>query len=254
MLKIKLSIVTVCFNDLASLKKTSLSIFENLSLIHEWVVVDGNSMDGTKEFLKSCPFVSNYISEADFGIYDAMNKGTKLVSGDYLIYLNAGDCLKGSGSILEILENIQGSPSIIFTGAEFVQDDILVRYRAPRDFKAVWHSVPANHQATLFSRTVLGEMPYDISFRICGDYELASKLYMAKVTHQVIDLPLVTFELGGVSTMQIRKLSNEAIKVQRTILKLPLFLIFISWSRRQISLILNFYLTKFRSGNNVSKS
>lgn len=241
---LKLSIVTVCFNDLVGLKKTAASILENSDLVFEWVVVDGGSSDGSSDYIRTNTLISRYIIEADKGIYDAMNKGTNIALGEYVVYLNAGDVFNGREALKQLVDMIHSDVDIIFSGALFTIGNKALRYRAPRSIRSVWHSVPANHQATIFRRTLLGNNPYNIEYKICGDYELIARLSNCNVTCQVVDVPLVCFELGGVSTLRINRLSIEAFKIQRRVLKQSTAICCISWVRRQLSLVVNLITTK----------
>ena len=87
------SIVTVCLNDLQGLKKTALSLENQTCRDFEWIVVDGGSEDGTREYLQDNPLVNRFVSEPDSGIYDAMNKGINLVGKEYKLSLNTKNFL-----------------------------------------------------------------------------------------------------------------------------------------------------------------
>lgn len=88
------SIITVAYNNLAGLKMTAESVLAQTSRDYEWLVFDGGSSDGTKEFLESLGNkVSYWESVRDGGIYDAMNKAIRKASGEYLIFMNSGDRL-----------------------------------------------------------------------------------------------------------------------------------------------------------------
>ena len=82
------SIITICWNNLTELKKTFQSVDLQSCKDFEWIVIDGNSKDGTKEWLEKNT-LANWISEPDGGIYDAMNKGIDKASGEYLIFMNS---------------------------------------------------------------------------------------------------------------------------------------------------------------------
>ena len=87
-----LSIVTVVFNDLKGLNETYKSLKSQTFTNFEWIVIDGGSTDGTKEFIQNDnQLVKTYTSEPDNGIFDAMNKGIKLATGTWITFLNAGD-------------------------------------------------------------------------------------------------------------------------------------------------------------------
>ena len=89
----KFSIVTINYNNLAGLKKTRESIISQTCKNYEWIVIDGGSTDGAKEFLQEhSNEMSYWCSEKDKGVYNAQNKGIALAKGDYMICMNSGDC------------------------------------------------------------------------------------------------------------------------------------------------------------------
>ena len=89
-----LSIITVSFNNLDGLTKTTNSIIEQTFRDFEWIVIDGGSSDGSKEYLiKNSKYISYWCSEPDNGIYNAMNKGIMKAKGNYLLFMNSGDFL-----------------------------------------------------------------------------------------------------------------------------------------------------------------
>lgn len=97
------SIITVTFNCKNELSKTILSIRSQIFRSFEFIVIDGNSTDGTLDIIKSnSDIISYWISEKDNGIYDAMNKGIKESKGQYLIFLNAGDTFYSQETLLKI--------------------------------------------------------------------------------------------------------------------------------------------------------
>ena len=102
---ITFSIITVVRNDLNGILNTYNSLKNQSYANYEWVVIDGNSSDGTKEFLQNldCKFI-NYISESDNGIYDAMNKGIIICKNMYILFLNAGDIFFDF-NVLNIVKN-----------------------------------------------------------------------------------------------------------------------------------------------------
>lgn len=237
----KLSIVTICYKDLAGLQKTYSSLSEVLNGLAdevEWLVVDGGSNDGTKEYLESIQ-PSKWVSKKDRGIYDAMNVGTSMASGIYVLYLNAGDLIYDPMKFITLVESLPLIPEIVFTGAYFESGGYR-RYRKPRGFDSIWHSVPANHQSIFFPREAVVELGYSLEYKICGDYDLCCRLFMNNTHSKVIDQPTVIFELGGVSTNSIFLLANEALKIQRLTLKLSLFYRTVSYARRLAAMLVNY--------------
>lgn len=92
----KLSIITINLNNKDGLKKTLRSIDNQSNKNFEYLVIDGNSSDGSQDLINNSAFIDIKISEKDSGIYDAMNKGIQLAKGEYLLFLNSGDYLNNS--------------------------------------------------------------------------------------------------------------------------------------------------------------
>ena len=102
----QLSIITVNLNNKDGLQKTIDSIISQSCRDFEWIVIDGNSTDGSKELLEiNKKNITYWISEPDNGIYDGMNKGIMKAKGEYLLFLNSGDILYSKDSIKEVLQN-----------------------------------------------------------------------------------------------------------------------------------------------------
>lgn len=153
------TIITVTYNDLQGLVATSDSIINQVYHDFEWIVIDGNSIDGTKEFISKSLLISKWISEKDDGIYDAMNKGIKLAKSKYIAFLNAGDVFPNESTLQCVFSHIRDCnqlPDMVLGAVTFVLPNGIKLYRAPRDInKYIWHGVPANHQATYFSKGIL---------------------------------------------------------------------------------------------------
>ncbi|MGB8703989.1 MAG: glycosyltransferase, partial [Gillisia sp.] len=98
-----LSIITVNLNNLEGLKRTMQSVFEQTWQEFEYIVIDGGSSDGSKEYIEAnSAKIDHWVSEPDKGIYNGMNKGIKVANGEYLLFLNSGDELSRR-NILQII-------------------------------------------------------------------------------------------------------------------------------------------------------
>ena len=87
----KVSVITVVYNDVEGLKRTIPSVLNQRSNDYEYIILDGGSTDGTLEYLSSLSIKGKIKSEPDTGIYNAMNKGLQMATGEYTIFLNSGD-------------------------------------------------------------------------------------------------------------------------------------------------------------------
>lgn len=173
-----ISIVTVVRNDAGRLLRTLESVARQKSDKIEYLIVDGASTDGTLELIRSRGgLIDRWVSEPDNGIYDAMNKGTGLSRGRYLMFLNAGDELLADVGALAT-----ASPEacvLLYGRANMLYPDGSLSYvkgkrlKTPRRFLK---GMPLCHQAILYRRDVMP--PYDTSFRIMSDRLLTYRLVM----------------------------------------------------------------------------
>ncbi len=216
------SIITVCKDNLAGLKETSENLQAQTNKNWEWIVVDGASTDGTVEWLTSRSFERmNWVSEPDRGIYDAMNKGSDQASGEYLIYMNSGDCFYGKDRLQLVADAIieGGYPDLIYGGSMNHMEHFSF-YKKPRAFRDIWLSGLTMHQAMAFKRRSLGSERYDERFPICADYALLCRLSKREAFRAItLDAPICLFQLGGYHEQHLLKRLKEDWQIQRDILE-----------------------------------
>lgn len=161
-----ISIITVCYNNLDGLIRTVNSVvrlkdFEANRGLIQFVVIDGGSNDGTKEYLQSLDshVVDVCVSEPDEGIYDAMNKGISRSLGDYMIFLNSGDYLVGTFDVSRI-----NKPGFIPVFLGDAAGGVIRKIK----YKSRYRGLPNCHQGIFFPRT---NLKYDTNYRISADYK-----------------------------------------------------------------------------------
>ena len=111
----KVTVVTVVFNDVAHIENTMLSVIGQTYKKIEYIVIDGKSNDGTTSLIRQySDRIATWISEPDKGIYDAMNKGLALASGDYVIFMNSGDEFMDNAVLEHVFDSISGYPDVIY--------------------------------------------------------------------------------------------------------------------------------------------
>jgi putative colanic acid biosynthesis glycosyltransferase len=169
-----LSIITVAKNDRARLSKTikSLDVIYNDERF-EHIIVDCLSVDGTSDLLSKVVENTNVIvvSGPDFGIYDAMNKGSNLASGVFELYLNSGDELLAlPDEIVNWCKQINPSYMDIACFPCLLQFGNRTLFLRPRGHTK--YRMPTSHQAMIFARKFMVNHPYNIKYRIAGDFEL----------------------------------------------------------------------------------
>lgn len=212
----RISIITVNLNNLAGLSRTVASVSGQTGADLEHLVIDGDSNDGSREFLEGSdsPFLK-WISEKDKGIYDAMNKGIEMAGGEYLLFLNSGDVLDSSDVISRVVPALNKGYGIVYGDLRFDDGQQLTDGFMPdkidldhmmRD--TLWH--PASFiRKDLFMRYG----PYDTSFRLCGDYEFFFRvLIVNSVTAHHVSLFIARFDLRGL-TSDIR--NHELVRSEK---------------------------------------
>jgi putative colanic acid biosynthesis glycosyltransferase len=152
-----LSIITVTLNNCDGLKKTAQSITYQTFKDFEWIIIDGNSTDGTKKFLKNCE--ANIISETDDGLYDAMNKGMKRAKGQYLLFLNAGDIFASASTLDNIYNQANDDTDFIYGDAlEIYHGRDIYKHARPHEFAL--SGMFTHHQSMLYRRAAIENLRY----------------------------------------------------------------------------------------------
>lgn len=236
----KISLITVCYNSEATLETTIKSVIEQTYKNIEYIVIDGNSTDKTKDIIQSnIDLIDIYISEDDDGVYDAMNKGIKLATGDVIGFLNSDDFFKSSLVLSKINEIFEVKKADISYGnMHYVLRDNIKNIRRlwisgeykKNYFEDGW--VPGH--PTFYAKRNLYEKHgcFDLNYKLAADYELMLR-FMIKpnLNIEYISEVLVVMRLGGLTSGSIknRYLQNLEIKKawKNNNLKIPkLFLLY----------------------------
>ncbi len=207
----KVTIVTVCFNSKNFIQKTIDTVAQQTYGNIEHVIIDGGSTDGTVAILENNAEKISYISEPDKGIYDAMNKGVKMATGDVIGTLGAGDFYPNNKVISQVVSGFeQYNTDAIYGDKQYVHPENtekVVRYWKPGVYKIEnWlEGWMPPHQSFYLHKTAFEKYGlYMDDFRTAGDYELMLRmLYKHKLTAHYIPELLVTMLTGGSSTASL---------------------------------------------------
>ncbi|MDC1068792.1 glycosyltransferase [Candidatus Kapabacteria bacterium] len=216
-----LSIITVTYNNLEGLKNTSESILPLIDSC-EWIIIDGNSSDGTKEHLKQYTNLENVttISEPDNGIYDAMNKGINLSRGEYLNFMNAGDSFIRESLEKIISKKTKNYDMIMYNCRTLYLDRSPAPARAfPNSIHLLKQWACIQHQSTIIRKSVFDKTGlYSLDYKYLSDYDHSIKVYLDQDLSINLDpsLSLAEFAVDGVSTNSktALKVANEYKKIQ----------------------------------------
>ncbi len=197
-----ISIITVVYNGEKFLEKTIKSVLTQTYKYIEYIVIDGGSSDGTIEIIKRYEDkIFYWVSEEDKGIYDAMNKGAQIATGDFIHFLNADDIICKSNGIESIVGNMIDMDTVYFSRVSIISDRVFWIYPSKdvKDFNKWLKLNLPNHQTMFFPKSFYKKYYYDLRLSIGADDDY--KLFALK-NHAVkfIDLIFVEFVRGGVSS------------------------------------------------------
>jgi len=245
--KPKVSIVTVCYNAVKEIKRTIESVLSQSSCEYEYIIIDGASSDGTYELAKSYEskfankkITFHYMSEPDKGIYDAMNKSLKNCSGDWVIFMNAGDYFYSENIVSDLLvENYDDSTSVLYGGVvKFDLKSDLEIEEMPNDIERISKCMPFCHQSSFVRLQEIKNRGFDLDFQIAADYDFFLDLYLQGKGFLKLDFFVSYFELGGVSSINKISLYDDFLNVKhkhRVINKYSMF----SRAKRQFFIFKN---------------
>ncbi len=198
-----ISVITINLNNVSGLKKTMNSVFNQTKLDFEYIVIDGGSTDGSKEFIVECEKdLDFWLSERDNGVYYAMNKGIKHSSGKYILFLNSGDFFADANSLTELSKEI-GNADIIYGDLIINEKGRLWRKVFPDEltFKFFLRdSLP--HPATLINRRLFGVAGmYNENLKVVSDWEFFMKVIcVLNCNYKHIDKAIAEFQFDGLSS------------------------------------------------------
>lgn len=180
----KISIITVCYNSAATLEKTIISVSGQTYDTIEYIIVDGDSKDNTVDIIrKHQDKISKWISEPDKGLYDAMNKGIEMATGDLVGILNSDDTFQ-SNTVIEEIANFHSQNDIDASVGNIVQhrdNNKIVRLYSSKHWnpeKLKIGFMPP-HPSIFFKRDLFGMYGvYDLGFKIGADYELITRFFL----------------------------------------------------------------------------
>lgn len=229
----KISIITVCKNPGDALKKTVESVLAQSYTDIEYIIIDSASTDGTVEYLEEInspgfqpPSLSKregpggsfkFLSEPDTGIYNAMNKGAGLATGEIIYFLNAGDMLFGD----DVIENVANE--FVQSGADFIYTDIFYedgnsgyvkkfnrvdRYFLIRDC--------ISHQSSFYKRDIFEMIGnFDESYKLAADYDFLLAIWNDnKIQKKYFNIVAAFYDLKGVSSFSRKDVIEERKSIQ----------------------------------------
>ena len=233
----KISLITACYNSAGTIRTSMESVFAQRGVDVEYIVVDGGSTDGTVEIVEEFSrkehkdgFAFKWISERDRGMYDAINKGIKMATGDVVGILNADDMFESEDTLAKIAAQFEGRGNgeegteridALYADIRFVKNDLQTtsRYYSAKHWKPwmlQWGKMPP-HPSVYIRRELFDQYGlYKLGYDIAADYELLIRyLRMAKLNTRYLNECVVRMRMGGKSTRGWKsnlKLNQEIVR------------------------------------------
>ena len=199
----KLSIITINYNNLEGIKRTVESVVNQTWQEFEYIIIDGGSTDGSKEYIESVSDNFDYwVSEKDSGIYNAMNKGIKVATGEYLLFLNSGDHLYDN-NVLEKNQQFLIEKDLVYFNLNI--SDVVLSYIRKYPSKLLFSYLMYDtlpHPATFIKSTLFDKVGnYDENYKIVSDWKFfIIGICKNNATYIRIDNVISTFYLDGFSS------------------------------------------------------
>ncbi|MBR1544809.1 MAG: glycosyltransferase [Alphaproteobacteria bacterium] len=225
MIRPKVSIITVVYNLIKNNRKmTFLRMLESVKSQNygniEHIIIDGNSNDGTKKFLKNLGL--DFFSKNDDGIYDAMNNGIKKSTGKYIIFLNSDDYFFNENSIKTSVSHLLKSGADFSFGKTkyFDENGNIINgiFQENPDVKNLFLTMPYSHQSMMIKSDILKDYLFDKTYKIVADFDLTLKLFIDRKKYIYIPEYIVNFQIGGTSS-NIENVHFETIKLYKNLFK-----------------------------------
>lgn len=214
---VRLSVITVCYNAVDSIERTIISVVSQKAVKIEYIIIDGGSKDGTITIVnKYRDNISCFISEPDKGIYDAMNKGIKNATGDWLLFMNAGDVFVTSDALHKLYNESTKDSSV-----RIVRGNIIRKYTnfsvrstgVTSQFPGLMDMITNtfHHQSCLIQRSLFQEFGYySTDYKLCSDWKF---FFDCVVIHHVktryINEDIAYFEMDGATSLNTKRNEDE---------------------------------------------
>lgn len=221
----KISIITVCYNSAATLEKTIQSVVSQTYDNVEYIIVDGNSIDETLKIIKKNQvFITKWISEPDNGLYDAMNKGIKMATGDLVGILNSDDTFYSKTTLADIA-HFHKKIAIDASVGNIIQhkdNGKIVRLYSSK----MWHPAKLKigfmppHPSIFFKRELFERLGmYQLNFIIGADYELITRFFLKNnITWAYSGVTTTAMLVGGISSSGSSSYNLISKEIQKALL------------------------------------
>jgi glycosyltransferase involved in cell wall biosynthesis len=218
-MKIKISIITVVYNNEKTIKDAIESVLSQSYNNIEYVIIDGNSKDNTVNLIKECKDQLGYfISEKDKGLYDAMNKGILACTGDVIGILNSDDLYEDLDVIAAVMEKFNSDPEldILYGDLVYVKSDdtnkVVRNWKSKNYYNNFFENANVPPHPALFVRSKVYKEAglFDLQYKLAADYELMLRMFKKhNFKSKYINRLIIKMRLGGATNQSFTNIVNQ---------------------------------------------
>ncbi len=219
---LKVTIITIVLNDRNSFRNTARSVEKQDYPVLEWIVIDGGSTDGTLEVINTYSArISSWSSEPDRGQYDAMNKGLAKATGEWVIFMNAGDTFAGTDSVSRVLGDDLTGYGVAYGDslAGYSRAQVLKKAGKPEDLVK---GMIFCHQAAFVRRNLINEQGFDLQYAIGADFDMIFSLFLEGCRFKYLPFPVAVVDVSGLSNRKMVQSAREHFAIAGKYRKLSL--------------------------------
>lgn len=207
-----ISVVTVCYNAASVLEQTILSVLNQTYPNIEYIIIDGESKDSTVDIIKRYADRLDYwISESDKGVYDAMNKGIKVATGQWINFMNSGDSFYNMNVLTNLVEQMDQEADIIFGDVNRHYDwgEVVT---IPESLDSMLTHLFFCHQSCFVKTELMKKEGFTTKYKIAGDYNFFYGQYVAKKKFQYVHLCVANYNIAtGLASNRLEAMRENAI-------------------------------------------
>lgn len=202
-----ISIITVSYNAERTIESTILSVINQTYNNVEYIVIDGGSKDETLDIIKKYDRrITSWVSEADGGVYDAMNKGIKQASGEWILFLNCGDVFSSNTVLSELIGLLKETEATVIYGDTFYAFSSSLKKRVNAlPIERIKKKMPFCHQSTFLRTSIAKEYLFDCTYKICGDYHQFYRIFQSGKLFIHVPFLISVYNQSGISLSNLNE-------------------------------------------------
>jgi glycosyltransferase involved in cell wall biosynthesis len=211
------TVITVVFNAVDSIEQTINGVlgqtYENI----EYIVIDGKSNDGTLEIIKKySDKITRWISEEDKGVYDAMNKGVAMATGEWINFMNAGDVFCDKNTVESLFEGISEDTDLVYGNAiEKLVSGGAKNLEAGENLENLWKGALFGHESLFVKSNIIKNNLFNLKYKVAADYDFIMKCFYKGYKFEKVGVDVLLFSLPGFSREHWVVASLENWKIAR---------------------------------------